>query len=44
MSKVRNKFHIHNFSYEDLLNNKNNDKIYICRHNNIEEDSIKLTD
>lgn len=42
LQKVRSKFHIHNFSYENLLNNKNNDIIYICRHNDIEEDSIKL--
>lgn len=42
LQKVRSNFHIHNYSYENLLNNKNNDIIYICRHNNIEEDSIKL--
>lgn len=42
LQEVRNKFHIHNFSYEELLNNKKNETIYICRHNNTEKDSIKL--
>ena len=42
LQKVRNKFHIHNLTYESIINNKNNETIYICRHSNIEQDSIKL--
>jgi len=40
--KVKKDFHIHNLSFEDILLTKENDIVYICRHNNTGNDLIKL--
>ena len=35
--KVKKDFHIHNSSFEDILMTKENDIVYLCRHNSSNE-------
>lgn len=42
LEKVRNEFHIHGYKFEDILTFKENETVYICRHDNIEKDTIKI--
>lgn len=42
LQKVRKDFHIHNMTFEQILTIDSNETIYICRHSNIENDTIKF--
>ena len=42
LQKVKKDFHIHNVSFEDILFTKENEIVYVCRHDNTENDEIKI--
>lgn len=42
LQKVKKDFHIHNLSFEDILLLKENEIVYVCRHDNTENDEIKI--
>ena len=42
LNNVKKDFHIHGYTFQDILNFKEDDTVYICRHDNIENDTIKI--
>ena len=43
LEKVKKDFHIHDITFENLITNKNQEIIYICRHpKNLHNESIKI--
>jgi hypothetical protein len=42
LKNVKKDFHIHGNTFEDILNLNEDEIVYICRHENIEKDTIKI--
>ena len=43
LERVKKEFHIHSYSFEDILTFKENEIVYICRHpTNFENEEMKL--
>ena len=43
LERVKKEFHIHSYSFEDILTFDNNEIVYICRHpTNIKNEEMKL--
>ena len=42
LQKVKKEFHIHGLEFKDIIEKNDNDTIYICRHEDTNNDTIKL--